>query len=774
MMADPELSPKLFLPDLMQRFWRRRQVFATAFAVVFGLTLLSLILLPVRYLATGSVIVAEQEPNLTESQAAWVQKIGDPADLESQLLVIRSPRVLRLAMAAPGAADAAVEDCISNSSGLLFGSAARCERLRQDSAAFIEYIQNRYSVGAVGRSRVINISYSSGIPHVAQAMANALTTAFLEDQRAAGSNSREAAASWLREQLGELDRDLKDTDEKIQSFRRTKGLMRGANAPISSERLTSISQQLSTAEAARADAAARLKEVKAGQAQGLQGASDVPAVLASRTVADLKQQLTSIGAQYASLSNLLGPRHPSLLALEREQASIKQRLADEIASIAASLQKAYDTNDALVVSLKKQMDSIKTEVGSATSDEASIESMVRAADIKRQQYSNLYRRASELETERRVLLGSTRLVSLAELPTTPFFPKKLPFLAAGSTLAVLLAVAAVLLSEHLVPISTTPSPPRYELDQRRTTIGDSAAASPALAPLGAEPAMGDILASVPAGPEAPPPPTDESSSELAAVIGAPVLASLPSLHSEHPESPIHAILKGRPASALGRAFEAVRHDRGYQEALARLATALKLAPRSHRQVIVASAEAGQGNTLLTLALARHVAGMGCRVLAVECNLIRPAFHEVFPAARGPGLLAALRGEAAPQDAVTATGIPNLDAMAAGASASRQTSWLLREEMSGLLDWARSYDVVLIDGPPPAFLADARVLATKADGALLCVRSGRSSVGQIVAAASAIRTLGGNILGLAMNASEGAEAGFDQGDVGTVGQLDRAG
>ena len=157
-MAEPEAPPKLLIPDLVQRFWRRRHVFAVAFAAVLGLTLLALVVLPVRYLATGSVIIAEQEPNLTETQAAWAQKIGDPADLESQLLVIRSPRVLRLAMTAPGATDAAAEDCISNSHGLLFGSTARCEQLKTDSAAFVDYVQNRYAIGAVGRSRVINIS----------------------------------------------------------------------------------------------------------------------------------------------------------------------------------------------------------------------------------------------------------------------------------------------------------------------------------------------------------------------------------------------------------------------------------------------------------------------------------------------------------------------------------------------------------------------------------------------------------------------------------------
>src|SRR3954451_9310339 len=100
--------------------------------------------------------------------------------------------------------------------------------------------------------------------------------------------------------------------------------MRGANAPISSERLTSIGQQLSVAEAARAEAAARLQEIKSEQ---FRNSRDAPSVLSSRAIADLKQQLTVISAQLASSATVLGPKHPSLLALEREQALIHQRLA---------------------------------------------------------------------------------------------------------------------------------------------------------------------------------------------------------------------------------------------------------------------------------------------------------------------------------------------------------------------------------------------------------------------------------------------------------------
>jgi succinoglycan biosynthesis transport protein ExoP len=435
--------------SLLGQVWRHRTLFVAVFCVVFGLAVVALIVLPVRFVATGAVIFAEQEPGISNTSAAWAQKIGDPADLESQLLVVRSPRVLRLAMAAPGVRDAVLEECRHSAArgglGLLLGGASSCDKLEADSDALVDYVQSRYIVGAVGRSRVINISYQSPLADVARTMANALVTAFLDDQRANISTGREVAAAWLWREAEQLNTALRDEDARIQAYRREKGLMRGTYAPITSERLTSISQQLSAAEAARSEAAARLQEIKTDQARG---SADSPSVLASRSVADLKQQISTSTAQLAMASESLGPMHPTRRALQREYDGLQQRLAREIASVAASAQKIYIAADSLVTSLKQQMEAAKAEVATATADEASIESMVRSAEIKRQQYSELYKRASELETERRVLLGSTRLVNLAELPNKPFFPKRVPFLAAGLTFGFMLAFAAVLLRER--------------------------------------------------------------------------------------------------------------------------------------------------------------------------------------------------------------------------------------------------------------------------------------------------------------------------------------
>jgi succinoglycan biosynthesis transport protein ExoP len=717
--------------EIFDALWRRRRVFAAVFFSTIALTGFALLVLPVRYVATSSVIVAEQEPGVSNASAAWAQKMGDPADLESQLLVIRSPRVMRLVMDAPGVSAAILEECRQTSGGLLSVSLTACENLKTDSAAFIEYVQTRYAVAAVGRSRVINISYQSPIPEVAQIMANALTSGFLDDQRAAGANGREVATSWLWQELRQLDGELRDADAKIQSFRRTKGLMRGANAPISSERLTSIGQQLSVAEAARAEAAARLQEIKSEQ---FRNSRDAPSVLSSRAIADLKQQLTVISAQLASSATVLGPKHPSLLALEREQALIHQRLADEVASIAASAQKAYDANDDLVKSLKKQMEAVKAEVGSATSDEASIESMVRGAEIKRQQYADLYKRASELETERRVLLGSTRLVSLAELPSKPFFPKKIPFLAAGSTIGLMLGVLACFLSDRLKPrVSTeTPSPVMAVATNAPGGLSPAAIAR-------SEPRQETAANNSAPEPEVRP-------SLLAAVTGVPVLARLRLLKAELPISPITAILHGNVGLPLWRALAIARQDRELQKALEQLNTALGTMQHGGRRVLITSAGTSEGKTLVTLALAENIAAAGRRVLIVECDLMHPAFEQALASKGGPGLLGVLRGSKRPGEVVVRTANPNLDVIAAGGATAAIPNLMARKEFVDLLSWTSHYDAVLFDAPLSAFMPNGPLAL---DSVLLCVRNDSSSIGRALAATAAIKAVGGKSVGIAV-------------------------
>jgi uncharacterized protein involved in exopolysaccharide biosynthesis/Mrp family chromosome partitioning ATPase len=727
-MRQTSILEPLTRPDAFSRLWRQKRVFLAVFLAIIGAAVAALVLLPVRYLATASVIVAEQEPGVNNTSPAWAQKIGDPADLESQLLVIRSPRLLRQVMIAPGVVPAVVEEC---ERGLLLGAVERCQKLSTDPTGFIEYVESRYSVASAGRSRVINISYQSPLPDVAHRLANALANAFLDDQRNEGANSREVASSWLWKELKQLDGQIREADDKIQKFRRNKGLMRGANASVTSERLTTVGAQLAAAEAARAEAVARLKEIKSEQERG---PTDAPSVLLSRTVGDLKQQLTTVSAQLASANAMLGPRHPSIVALTHEQALIQQRLVDEMKNIAASAQKTFQANDALVTSLKKQMDDAKSDAGSATLDEASIEGMVRDTEVKRQQYAELYKKASELETERRVMVGSTRLVSLAEVPNKPFFPKKVPFLAAGFALGLILGVAAALLADKMYPPS------------RNGVNG----VQPAGKGRAVEPENATVSVRGP-GSRVGVPAARDGLSVLSTTGGAPILSRLPQIKRLQPASVVGAILQDHLPLTIGETLDLAESNGRFRHSLANLMLGLRIGEgEPGRRIVVTSPGPGEGRTLTTLALANHAAAMGCRVLAVECDLQRPAFAHALSISAKTGMLDVLKGAISVRDAVVSTGNPKLDVLLAGGVSAKAAEQLAKRNLAQLLSVFRSYDVVLIDSPLPS--RQGRIFAG-VDSVLLCMKADATLKERAAAAVSAVKTLGASNIAIAATMAE---------------------
>jgi succinoglycan biosynthesis transport protein ExoP len=687
---------------LAAKIWRRRTMFGWTFVILFGTVVASLLILPVRFLATGSVIVAEQEPGLEHSSPGWAEKIGDPADLESRLLVVRSPRVVRLALKSPGIYDAVLRDCRNRWNSPLLGwlgeniSSSFCDKLKPDSEALLEYVQSGYSAGAIGRSRVINIAYLSPLPDVAQTLANALINAFLEDQRVNQSTGRHLAADWLWDELRQLDQQIRDEDAKIEAFRAQKGLTRGTYAPIASERLTNIAQQLSAAETARSNAQARLREIKTDQTTGT---SNAPAVLASRAVADLKQQIATTTAELGNASGIYGPNHPTIHSLRRQLGDLQNRLNREIDSIANSAKNTYAAADAQVASLRRELETAKAEVASATAEETSIENMVRDVEIKRRQYADLYKRASELETDRRVLQGNTRLVSLAEWPTRPFFPKTVPFAAAGFVLALVGALGAVVWrdrSDHTVRFA-----------------GD--------------------LALIPG---------------LSTVIGLPALRA-PAMRRFLPA--------GQSAQSLQSVLQRGRSDQKLQDGLRKLYAAIMLeSGRMSRRILVTSPGPKEGRTFTTLALAQAVAGTGSRVIAIECDMRSPSFEAALNV-KGPfGLVDVLRGTVQARDAVIKTANANLDVIVAGRPTIESTEFLISHHLSELLLWVQSYDLVLLDSPPCNVTMDPLIVASRVDGVLCCMRWGRSDVTAAAACMARLRAYGANVLGMVITMIDGPD------------------
>jgi succinoglycan biosynthesis transport protein ExoP len=211
-------------------------------------------------------------------------------------------------------------------------------------------------------------------------------------------------------------------------------------------------------------------------------------------------------------------------------------------------------------------------------------------------------------------------------------------------------------------------------------------------------------------------------SEVEADLGLPVIASIP-----------------RPRNRARATDHAPDHQQA--EALTTLATNLRflgIGGTGLRTVLVTSAGPSEGKTSVTLGLARSLAVLRRRVIAIEADLRRPTFAQYLQLGPHGGLAMTLAGlgdieqELIELDAVTGKPIdPDAPAGAdvfsfgvlpAGRTVANPHRILSSVKMREVVSQARDLsDFLLIDTPPVGTVTDALSLATAVDAALVIVR-----------------------------------------------------
>jgi tyrosine-protein kinase len=187
-----------------------------------------------------------------------------------------------------------------------------------------------------------------------------------------------------------------------------------------------------------------------------------------------------------------------------------------------------------------------------------------------------------------------------------------------------------------------------------------------------------------------------------------------------------------------------RGDASQREAYGLLAANLRPDRDSDtaRVVMVTSPAPSEGKTTATIGVARALARLGSRVIAIEADLRRPAFHAFSPALEeSRGLTSILAGtglltrEMVWVDSTTLESIDDegfngglaLGLIPAGVLPPNPQRLLSTPAMAQTIELARKLaDVVLIDTPPVATVNDALALLGSVDDVVLVARLGATT------------------------------------------------
>jgi polysaccharide biosynthesis transport protein len=170
-----------------------------------------------------------------------------------------------------------------------------------------------------------------------------------------------------------------------------------------------------------------------------------------------------------------------------------------------------------------------------------------------------------------------------------------------------------------------------------------------------------------------------------------------------------------------------------------------------RVVVVTSAVRGEGSSVVSANLAIALAQAGVRTLLIDADMRRPSVARYLGLTEDVGLTDVLSGRASVKRAVRPWGEDSLTVLTAGSVSvdpgTLHDSPSLRDLTDTLKD---SHDIVIIDAPALAPVADAAVLAAWADGCLLVTRYGVTPREHLTDAAAQLEREQAEVLGVVLN------------------------
>ena len=207
-------------------------------------------------------------------------------------------------------------------------------------------------------------------------------------------------------------------------------------------------------------------------------------------------------------------------------------------------------------------------------------------------------------------------------------------------------------------------------------------------------------------------------------LGLPLLGVIPR-SEENPE-----VALGDPKSPVSEGYNALRG--------ALLHSTTEGLPRV---VLVTSAQAGEGKTTTSHAIALTLVRLGKRVLLVDGDLRRPSIHRLVGGNNERGLSTLLTSSDPLESAVVAGSEDGLGMLTSGPLPPSPTELTASHRFRALIDeMADKYDAVVIDSPPILGLADAPAMSALVDGVVMVVESDRARRGALKAALRRLRAM----------------------------------
>ena len=579
-------------------------------------------------------------------------------------------------------------------------------------------IVGHVSVAPVMQTNILRLTYEGPSPALTADIANALAEAYIEWSTEAKFNVVGLASEFLKAQLDQLKTELDAKQQQLLTYGREKDIISadpGTNASL--QNLEALNRDYSAAVADRIAKEARYHEVRTARPEAIAD------TLSNGLVTSLRADLGRLERDYADKLNLYKPEWPAMQQLKTQIDTSREHLdavIQETITKARDLARSdYDTAVRRAASLKSVLVPQRTEVQTSTSNAVEYNNLRLEVEAKRAQLDTLTRQLAQTEMTSQLRgerASNIRIVDRALPNRRPSRPAYKLYIAAavfgGGAIGLVLALFLSYMDRSLRSVEDV---------ARHLQL----------------PALGVI-------------PALSSASGRSYGYTAKLRRKIGSGTDAEP-AVIELLPHAQPRSRVAEAYRALR-------------TALLLSRAGGvKSLVVTSCVSGEGKSTTAANLAIVLGQLGKRVLLVDGDLHRPRQHEIFRVSNRAGLVSILAEGLESARVIVKTDIPDVFLVPSGPTCPNPSALLISEAMSKFLELARlNFDYVIVDAPPVAPVADALLIGNQTDGAVICVKGGKTPREQVARVRDRLLWSNVRILGVLISNLPGDAAGYGSG------------
>jgi succinoglycan biosynthesis transport protein ExoP len=187
------------------------------------------------------------------------------------------------------------------------------------------------------------------------------------------------------------------------------------------------------------------------------GHANLPRVLESRLIANLKDKYAELSSSYEDLRTTFHDDYPKAKNLKARLDSIAALIKAEEYGILMTIKNEYESAQEVVRAMEKRIELQKQMVLDLNDRATQYSIMAREVDTNKVIYQSLLQRAKEIESMAGVSSSNIQIVNRADLPLLPVKPNIKLNLLLSIVIGLLGGIGCAFLAEHFADIVINPS-----------------------------------------------------------------------------------------------------------------------------------------------------------------------------------------------------------------------------------------------------------------------------------------------------------------------------